>query len=128
MAEVVFDAVGKLLIIYLVFIFPATLALLAYAHLFAPKKLREDLLREPYFSDKELARLAPFPFSLLKTLALVRGVAAPSTMRRRFGSYDFAGKVPSHFRRICQLLVLLVIAGACVCVATAIGGVMLDFA
>jgi len=126
MIHAAFDIIGNLLVIYLVFVFPAMLLLLVYSHICMPKRLREELLRPPFFSQGELDRLSVFPLSLLKTLAVVRAVAAPATMRRRLGSYDLTGKVPEHFRTTSRLLVLLVMAGAMICLMSALSGALLE--
>ncbi|WP_420333142.1 hypothetical protein [Roseibium sp.] len=128
MIELAFDIVGKLLVLYLLFLFPVILLLLFYSHFNVPHGLREEMLREPFFSAEELARISAFPMSLLATLAVVRTVAAPSTMRRRFGSHDFSGKVPTHFKCTSFIFVLFVLIGGAICLLAALCGVLLEFA
>ncbi len=127
MLETAIDVAAALLIFYMAVIFPAMMILLAFVHWRMPERLRSDLLREPCFSEKELALMSGFPLSVLKTLAVVRGVVAPSTMRKRFGSFDFSGKAPRSYALACRLLVLLVLAGVPICLLTAALGVVLEF-
>lgn len=127
MIDQIFSVVGFLLAIYVLFLFPAMLFLLLLLHFRLPKDLKEELLRTPFFSQAELSRLSNFPLSLLKTLAVARAVALPSTMRTRFGPHDISIDVSPTLWLASWALILLVSAGGLICAAAAICGILLEF-
>ncbi len=69
-------------------------------HIGLPRRLRDDLVNLRYFNGFELG--LGFPFSMLRTLVLVRAVALPATMKRRFGDYPFEKRAGPVLLALCR--------------------------
>ena len=100
---------GNFVFLYLITGLPVFVILLVFVHLKFPKTITNDLFKEPYFNQQELLIFSTFPYSLLKTLAFLRGTVAPGTIRNRFKDYDFTGNMSVGFYWLCVVLVALII-------------------
>jgi len=91
-------------------------------HFSMPDPLKKRFVTERYFNGFELG--LEFPASMFRTLALVRAVAAPRSMRKRFGDHDVRASVGSGFVVVCQVYVVLVGLTAVFLLLMAMGGIV----
>jgi len=57
------------------------------------RRLDKYLFNEEYFMPQEMAMFSSFPLSMLKTLAYIRLITFPNSLRKRFGSATARNKI-----------------------------------
>lgn len=85
------------LLAFTAFGFPLLFILFGLLHFLYPTRIIDELFNERHFTKHELAILSSFPFSLLRTLAFIRGTVVPTTIRARFGHYNFRKNMSRAF-------------------------------
>jgi len=57
------------------------------------RRLDKYLFNEEYFMPQEMAMFSSFPLSMLKTLAYIRLITFPNSLRKRFGNATARNKI-----------------------------------
>jgi len=75
------------------FLLVIMVVLLLLQNLTLPRCLDKHLYNENYFTPQELSMFSNFPLSLLKTLAYIRLISFPNSLRKRFGNATARDKI-----------------------------------
>jgi len=105
-------AIGIAFFYYLIFGLPVFVVVALIVHFQFPTTIEQDLFNERHFTSYDLETFSSFPMSILKTLSFIRGTVAPSTLRKRFGHYDFRAHMSTTFDSLCVAYIILLFIGA----------------
>lgn len=117
--------IGIAFFYYLIFGLPVFVIIALIVHFRFPAAIERELFNERHFTRYELETFSSFPMSVLKTLAFIRGVVAPSTIRKRFGNYDFRAQISTTFYILCVTYIVLLFVGAVLGLILAMYGVVI---
>jgi len=73
------------------------------------QRLDSHLFNENYFTVQEMSMLSSFPLSLLKTLAYIRLITFPNSLRKRFGDTTARDKISTFAATLSHITMALVI-------------------
>jgi len=118
-------AIGIVFFYYLIFGLPVFVVVALIVHFRFPTTIEQDLFNERHFTPYELKTFSSFPMSILKTLAFIRGTVAPSTIRKRFGNYDFRTHMSAIFYSLCVAYIILLFIGAVLSLMLAVYGIVI---
>ena len=92
---------------YGLFLFILMVALLLLQVWTLSRRLDVHLFNENYFTQQEIAMFSSFPLSLLKTLAYIRLITFPNSLRKRFGDATARDKISIFDLFISHLTMLI---------------------
>jgi len=118
-------AIGIAFFYYLLFGLPIFAVVALIVHFRFPATIEQDFFNERHFTRYELETFSSFPMSVLKTLAFIRGTVVPSTIRKRFGNYNFRAHMSMPFYTLCVTYIILLFIGAVLGLMLAVYGVVI---